>query len=128
MDFWWKLVMAGVFVLVAIALVPLPKTKKVKTKKFYLNVLLAALSYFGLLVILPLIYFNFHRNDRFLLFHLKQGIAIFVLLLISVLTAKFVESVGIIMFISFGIIAIFAMVQASRGYYWRLPLIGKLIQ
>lgn len=127
MDFWWKLVLVSIFLLVAIAVVPIPKTERIKAKKFDLGLLLAAFSYFGLLIVLPLVYFLFHRSNRFLIFHLRQGVIIFALLLLSVFVAKYVELLGIIMFISLGTVAIFAMIQASRGYFWHLPLIGKLV-
>lgn len=113
-----------------LAQIQLPKTERIKTKLFQLNVFLAALSYFGVLIVLPFIYYLFKR-DAFVLFHLKQGAVTFSLMILSLLFAnvsKALSPIGFAIFIASWPVAIFAMIQASRGYYWQLPFVGKLIQ
>lgn len=128
MDFAIIALTAFIFAIIIVAQIALPKTKRVKEiRRFDLNLFLAALSYFGVLIIFSFIYYLV-RRDAFVLFHLKQGLAIFALLLLSIFVAKYAELVGIIMFISFGIVAIFSMIQASRGFYYHLPFIGKLLE
>lgn len=127
MNFTIIRITATIFIIVTIAQVKLPMTKKVEVvHRFDLNLFLAALAYFGVLIIILLIYHLFKRN-AFIFFHLKQELILFTLLTLSILVAKYIEVLRIILFIMFGVIEIFAMLQASRGYYWRTPFVGKLI-
>jgi len=90
------------------------------------NVAMAALSYLGILIIIPLI--TESRKEAFVKFHIKQGIV----LLITSFIAFFVSAVPIIEWILAPFIAlailimvIIGLVNALGGKEKELPLIGK---
>ena len=83
--------------------------------------LLAALSYVGLLFIVPLLA---GRGSDYVRFHARQGMVLFVI-------DFFVSIIAWIPFIGWavGVVALVASVygiaQALAGNYWDMPLIGK---
>lgn len=88
--------------------------KRVSQETSLVTLLLASFSYFGVFILLPLIFKNKHPFVRF---HLKRGAATLVLLVASVVLAKFWLVVGISLHVATWTIIIFAMIKASRGYY-----------
>lgn len=91
------------------------------------NKWMAALSYFSILVLIPL--FTDAKNDPFVKFHVKQGLVLFgagivinfVLPMISIL-----RPFGGLLSLVLGIFAILGLVNVYKGKQEYLPLIGKI--
>jgi uncharacterized membrane protein len=81
----------------------------------------AALSYVWILCLYPLL---FKRHSSFIQFHAKQGLALFILEVISFLFLVLAPLV-IILCVILSIIGIRA---AIAGKYWTLPFIGDWIK
>ena len=88
---------------------------------------MAVVAYLGIFIVIP---FLFARNDTFVKFHLKQGL---ILVIIELLTSAFgmsmmwtsYSAVAIINFVLF-VLSIFGIVYAIQGKEKRLPLVGHL--
>lgn len=86
------------------------------------NGLMAVLSYFGILVLIPLL--TDAKNDPFVKFHIKQGLV----LLIAYVIGGFVMWVpiigwllGVVLFIFF----LMGIINAASGKQTPLPVIGQ---
>lgn len=86
------------------------------------NTLMAALSYFGILVIVPLL--TDAKNDPFVKFHIKQGIV----LLITYVIFGFIVwvpiigwALGVVLFVLF----LMGLINALNGQQKPLPIIGQ---
>ena len=89
------------------------------------NTLMAALSYFGILVIVPLL--TEAKNDPFVKFHIKQGIV----LLIAYVICGFVIwvpiigwTLGVVLFVLF----LMGLINALNGQQKPLPIIGQFAE
>jgi uncharacterized membrane protein len=83
--------------------------------------MLAVLSYFGLLLLIPLL---IARDNDYVQFHLKQGIAWFVVwVLVSCLFS--IPLIGWSLAIAALAISVYAAVQAYEGKRWEMPFLGK---
>lgn len=82
---------------------------------------LAVASYLNVLFLLPLF---FPIKDEFVNFHLRQGIALFVIgtLVSFVAWGSFYAWLGT--GLAVGAIAVFASVQAAQGKRWKMPILG----
>lgn len=95
------------------------KQKDAKDEKIF-----AMLGYLWILCFIPLIY---RRNNKFAVFHARQGLIIFIIsLIIFVLRAipMIGPLIGLLGFISIGLLVITGIIQALLGNYWRIPVIG----
>lgn len=86
----------------------------------------AFLGYWHILFLIPLL---LKKENRFALFHGKQGLVLFVLEMI-VWTLGFIPFIGWFVirpigYIFCGVMAIIGMAQSLRGEYWRMPWLGK---
>ena len=86
----------------------------------------AVIGYLGILCLIPLL---FKKENKFALFHGKQGLVIFIgevaLGIISVV--PFLGwLVGFFGVLIFGILSLIGIVQALMGNYWRVPLVADL--
>jgi uncharacterized membrane protein len=82
---------------------------------------LAVLSYFGMLLLVPLL---IARDNEYIQFHLKQGIVWFVAwVLVSFLFA--IPLIGWSLAIAALAISVYAAVQAYEGKRWEMPVLGK---
>ncbi|OGY90682.1 MAG: hypothetical protein A3B30_00655 [Candidatus Komeilibacteria bacterium RIFCSPLOWO2_01_FULL_52_15] len=81
----------------------------------------AALSYVWILCLYPLL---FKKNSAFIQFHAKQGLALFILEIISFLFLVFAPLVIIICVI----LSILGVKAAIAGRYWKLPVIGDWVK
>jgi uncharacterized membrane protein len=86
----------------------------------------AFLGYWGILFLIPILA---KKDNRFAVFHGKQGLILFILEII-------VGILGLIPFIGWfvirplgyifcGIMSIIGMVQSLSGKYWKMPWLGK---
>jgi uncharacterized membrane protein len=88
----------------------------------------AILAYLWILCLVPLI---LKKENKFALFHAKQGLILFIGELV-------VGFVGIIPFIGwmilflgtflFGILSLAGIVQALMGNYWKMPVVGDVAE
>ena len=106
---------------------PEPKAeapKPVSSPSVDQNRILAAISYFGILFLIPLLIV---KNDEFVKFHVKQGIVWFAVWFI----ASFIMwlpligwSIGVVIFA----LSCYAGYQAYEGKRWELPYLAKYAQ
>jgi len=87
------------------------------------NNLYAALCYVGVLVFVPILV---KKNDKFVNFHIRQGLVILGVIIVSLIAAAWVEVVGNLLFLVIMLVDIFALVQALLGKTWRIPVIGDI--
>lgn len=86
------------------------------------NSVIAALSYLGLLVLIPLLV---KKESKFAQFHAKQG----VIMIIAFVVGAFVFWIPVFgwgLWLFLVAIDIIALVKALSGKYWELPIIGGL--
>lgn len=91
---------------------------------------MAVLSYLGILVLIPI--FSKAKNDRFVKFHIRQGLALFIVSIIVSFGGGFLsgimESVGGLIYAAASIfvfvLLIMGIVNAATGKMNKLPLIG----
>jgi len=81
----------------------------------------AALSYFGLLLIVPLL---LARDNDFVKFHLKQGIAWFVAWLVASFI-MWIPLLGWTLGVAMFAVSVFAAIQAYEGKRWEMPYVAK---
>lgn len=87
--------------------------------------LLAALSYLGVLVLVPLLV---NRDDPFVAWHAKQGLVILIGEIIALIAASWSGLFGSLLFVLFLLASVVGLLQALLGRRWQAPLIGKLAQ
>lgn len=79
------------------------------------NKIIAALSYLGILVLIPLLA---RKDSKFCQEHAKQGLVTF----IAAVVLGFVPFVGWALDVVILVINIIALVNAVQGKYWKIPL------
>ena|SRR3989338_7378258 len=89
---------------------------------------LALLSYLGILCLIPLL---LKKDNKFVLFHGKQGLVLFLgelaVGIISII--PFLGwFIGFISIILFGIISLVGIVQVLMGNYWKIPVAAGLAE
>ena len=86
----------------------------------------AVIGYLGILCLVPLL---FKKENKFALFHGKQGLVLFLgevtLGIISVIPflGWFVGFLGVLLF---GILSLIGIIQALTGNYWKMPVVSDL--
>lgn len=85
--------------------------------------LMAALSYVGFLVLVPLF---MYLKDPFVKFHAKQGVVILAGEVLAVFAVAWVPVVGNLLFIILFITSVLGLIQALQGKRWKIPGIGDL--
>jgi len=88
----------------------------------------AILAYLWILCLIPLI---LKKDNRFAIFHAKQGVILF----IGELVVGFVGIIPIlgwlILFfgtILFGVLSLAGIVQALSGNFWKMPVVGDIAE
>jgi uncharacterized membrane protein len=85
----------------------------------------AVLAYLGILCLLPLL---LKKDNKFALYHAKQGLVLFIGELIA-LFINIIPVIGqlvyLILILVFGIYSIIGIIQALMGKYWKAPIISK---
>lgn len=87
------------------------------------NMLFAALSYVGVLVLIPLL---LRRDDPYVSFHAKQGLVMLIGFAIALLAARWAPVVGNVLFLILLLVDVVALVQALLGRWWKIPLLGQV--
>ena len=85
--------------------------------------LMAALAY--VVVFVPWV---MARDNEFVQFHVKQGVVLFVGLLISLVALFWIPFVGRTLVILFLIADVVALAQALLGRSWKIPGVGRLAE
>ncbi len=97
--------------------------EEVKSSGGQKNVGMAVLSYLGILVLVPLL--TDAKNDPFVKFHIKQGLALLIVDIIASFIV-WVPFVGWILWLGIVVLFIIGIVNAASGKEKELPLIGPL--
>ncbi len=87
------------------------------------NKLVAALSYLGLLVLIPLFV---AQKSPFAREHVKQGVIVLALNILVSLFLSRIPVVGSILWLLIAIVVIVAIVKCLMGQFWEIPVIGPL--
>lgn len=104
----------------------LEENKDVKEGKIW-----ALLSYLGPLCLLPLLV---KKDNKFILYHGKQGLVLFIGEFIVLLISFISILKGLIGFISlisgwvFAVYSIIGMLQSLKGNYWKAPVVADLAE
>ncbi|MBI4021768.1 MAG: hypothetical protein HY372_00240 [Candidatus Andersenbacteria bacterium] len=87
--------------------------------------LMAALSYVGVLVLVPILV---RKDDPFVRWHAQQGMVLLAGIILALLAAAWIAVVGNVLFLLLLIADIIALVQALLGRRWKIPVIGHLAE
>ncbi len=87
------------------------------------NKLMAAVSYLGILVIIPLL---ISRKDKFVLFHAKQGLVLLLVYVVAGIAMSWIPIIGNLVGLLGFVASIAGLIQALQGKWWKMPLIGDL--
>ena len=85
------------------------------------NKVVAALSYFWILFLIPLLS---KKNSKFCQFHAKQGLILFLVEVVGSLVF-WVPIFGWALAILLLVVAIMGIIRTLNGEYWEIPLIGE---
>lgn len=88
--------------------------------------LFAAIGYVGILCIFPLL---LKKDNKFALFHGKQGLVLFlgeVILSFIGIIPILGWIVGALLFLVFVILSILGILEALMGRYWQMPIVAEL--
>ncbi len=89
------------------------------------NKLMAALSYVGVLVLIPLLV---SRKDPFVSFHAKQGLVIFIGEILASIIVAWAPLIGNLLFLLMIVASIAGFIQAIQGKWWKVPGVGTLAE
>lgn len=84
--------------------------------------LVAALSYFGLLVLIPMFV---ARTSPFAREHVKQGVVVLGVHVLGMFLYR-IPVVGTILWLAMAVVGIIAIVKCLMGSFWEIPVIGPL--
>lgn len=101
--------------------VPPHATPGFEQKDIEENKYLAAMSYLGFLLFVPLIA---KRDSKFVMEHLKQGIAMWVTMMIALLVI-WIPLVGWLIGLILAALNVVAFVKCLMGEFWEVPFIGE---
>ncbi len=88
------------------------------------NKVIAALSYLWILFLIPLL---LKRDSKFVQFHAKQGLVLFIIEFIVSFIA-WIPLIGWVLFLAVIITAILGFIKAYNGESWEIPFIYKWSQ
>ncbi|HCC21943.1 hypothetical protein A2480_03670 [Candidatus Uhrbacteria bacterium RIFOXYC2_FULL_47_19] len=83
--------------------------------------LIAALSYIGILFLVPLLY---SKKDEEIKFHLQQGIVLFVVDVVAILVG-WIPIIGWLLVLFALAASIYGFIQAWQGVRWEIPFLHK---
>ncbi len=97
------------------------KLKPEEQKDIEENKVIAALSYLWILFLVPLL---LKRQSKFVQFHAKQGLVLFIVEIIGSFI-YWIPVIGWALFIAVLVFSIYGLVQALAGKYWEMPILGE---
>jgi uncharacterized membrane protein len=87
------------------------------------NKVFAALSYLGILVLIPLL---LKKDSKFAMEHAKQGLVLFIMEMI-LWVVNFIPVLGQILWVVVGIllfiVSLMGLVYALQGKFWKIPFV-----
>lgn len=87
------------------------------------NKVFAALSYLGILVLIPLLV---KKDSKFAMEHAKQGLVLFIIEMI-LWVVNFIPVLGQILWVVVGIalciVSLMGLIYALQGKFWKIPLV-----
>ena len=86
------------------------------------NKFIAALSYLGILCLVPLLA---KKESKFAQFHAKQGLMYLIVMVLASFVVWF-PIIGWLLWLVLVVLDIIGFVQALSGKYWEMPVIGGL--
>ena len=100
---------------------PKPQSAMGDDKDIQENKVIAALSYLGILVLIPLLA---KRDSKFAQFHAKQGLIMLIIFVVGWIIF-WIPVIGWLIWIAAVIADIAGLIQALSGKYWEIPIVGK---
>ena len=88
------------------------------------NRLIAALSYLGVLVVLPLFFVD--KDDPFVKFHARQGLVILIGFVLAGFVTAVIPVIGNLFWLVLALASIAGLIQALQGKWWKVPLVGDI--
>jgi uncharacterized membrane protein len=85
------------------------------------NKIIAALSYIGILVLVPLLV---KKDSKFCKFHAKQGLIMLIIFIVGWLIF-WIPFIGWLIWIAAVILDLLALIQTLQGKYWEIPVVGS---
>lgn len=85
--------------------------------------LMAALSYLGVLVLIPLF---MRPHDASIRFHAKQGLVILIGEIVAVVAGIWLTIIGNLLFVLLLIASVLGLINALQGKQWKIPGVGHL--
>jgi uncharacterized membrane protein len=98
-----------------------PRAVSAQDKDIEENKVLAALSYIGFLVLVPLLA---KKDSPFCKFHAKQGLVMLIIFIVGCLIF-WIPVIGWLIWIIAVVLDILALIQALQGKYWEIPVVGN---
>ena len=86
----------------------------------------ALMSYLWILCLIPLI---MKRDDKFILFHAKQGLMLFLgsIIFSAVALIPIIGLIGALANLIIFILSIAGIINSLLGRYWRIPFLGEYV-
>lgn len=100
---------------------PTSEDKEIQEGKIF-----AVLGYIGILCLIPLI---LKKDNRFALFHAKQGLVLFIAeVVVGILgvlpyLGLLIRTFGTVVF---GLLSIVCIIRALMGEYWKIPVVSEI--
>ncbi|NQT23292.1 MAG: hypothetical protein HQ579_07665 [Candidatus Omnitrophica bacterium] len=97
----------------------MPENKEIQEGKIY-----AVIGYLWILCLVPLL---LKKENKFALFHAKQGLILFICeiaLAIVGIVPVLGWLISMLGWLACGILSLVGMVQALMGNYWKMPIVG----
>ena len=100
----------------------MPEDKEVQEGKIY-----AVIGYLGILCLIPLL---LKKDNKFALFHGKQGLVLFIAEIACsiIMVIPIVGLIGLLILFICAIMSLVGIIQALIGNYWKMPVIGDLAE
>lgn len=92
---------------------------KFDPKDIEANKVMAALSYFWILCLIPLLT---KKDSPFVQAHAKQGVVLF----IAEIILTFIPVLGWFLNLVLAVVSILAIIKAVQGEYWEIPLVSDV--
>ncbi len=102
--------------------------KKVQDKEIDEGRMFAVIGYIGILCLVPLL---LKKENKFALFHGKQGLVLFIgeigaaILNVVPILGQLIWTLAVLVF---GIVSLIGIVQSLIGNYWKIPVLGDIAE
>lgn len=104
------------------------KKTVIQDKEIQEGKIFAVIGYLGILCLLPLL---LKKDNKFALFHGKQGLVLFIgevgAAIINIVPILG-QLIWVIAVLAFGILSLVGIVQALMGNYWKMPIMGDIAE